>query len=952
MEPNQSIETESENNIGASSGPTPYSPPRYSGNLDAVFGIDVVGWAWNPDKPDLAVMVELFVDGKPIARGISDQFREDLLSANIGNGCHGFNVRLPSELCDGYEHRISASIVETGQTLGSSSLVFKSTESLEGALDEIQSTVLTGWVRRIKNDDEVLPVTLLDNGKPVATAVADQPFEGGGNHRFRIPLPSASLDGLPHLFSVWVMNPLFLVGEVSAVAPLITTPEDVIWRNRGPYLRSYIVPAGQFRYESLRRQLRMIGSQAGKGGAGNDATIAAHVAQLAAVHEEVIRGFGIERKEFPPLLFHKPDRPKVSIVIPVHNKFSVTYHCLASLLLAPNEAPFEVVLVDDGSKDETTAIMNVVKGIEYVRNENAEGFVRACNLGAGLARGDYVVMLNNDTEVTAGWIDELLNVFETFQGVGLAGAKLVYPSGALQEAGGIVWSNGQPWNYGRDGNAKDPRYNYVRQVDYISGACIMLPTHLWKELGGFDEAFAPAYFEDTDLAFRVREKGFKTVYTPFSEVVHFEGVSSGTSTESGMKRYQMINQPKFRARWADAYKNHGRLGQQTDLIKDRNVDYRALVIDALTPQPDKDAGSYAAVQEMRILQSLGFKLTFIPENLEYLGAYTEELQRMGIECQYAPFTPSVAQFIKQRGAEFDVVYITRFYVADKYINLIRRAAPQAKIVFNNADLHFLREVRMGIANRDHDRIEKATLTRDTELAVMRRVDLVLSYNEVEHAVIQSHNLDKSLVAKCPWVVEVPEKVPGFEQRKDIAFLGGFGHPPNVEAVEFFVGEVMPLLRNALPDVRFLIYGSNVPDAMEALESEDVIIKGYVTNVADVYDSCRVFVAPLKFGAGLKGKVAGALAHGVPSVLSPIAAEGLGIADGREALVVSTPEEWVTAISGLYKDPEQWSRISNQSRAFSTRQFSFESGSRLMRAALEQIDFFAPNEHSVLCPPQK
>ena len=242
--------------------------------------------------------------------------------------------------------------------------------------------------------------------------------------------------------------------------------------------------------------------------------------------------------------------------------------------------------------------------------------------------------------------------------------------------------------------------------------------------------------------------------------------------------------------------------------------------------------------------------------------------------------------------------------------------------------------------------------RDTELAAMRRVDLVLSYNEVEHAVIQSHNLDKSLVAKCPWVVEVPKTVPGFERRKDIAFLGGFGHPPNVEAVEFFVGEVMPLLRNELPGVRFLIYGSNVPDAMEAMQSEDVIIKGYVTNVADVYDSCRVFVAPLRFGAGLKGKVAGALAHGVPSVLSPIAAEGLGIVDGQEALVASAPEEWVTAISGLYRNPEQWSRMSNQSRTFSARQFSFESGSRLMRAALEQIDFFAPKEHSVLCPPHK
>jgi len=745
------------------------------------------------------------------------------------------------------------------------------------------------------------------------------------------------------------MDPPFVVGEISAVAPFISTPEEVLRRNCGPYLPAYLVPSGQLRYEALRRQLKMIARQAGKGGVWNDATVAATVAQLATVHEEVIRGFGTQRKDFPPLAFHKPANPRVSIVIPAHNKFAVTYNCLASLLLAPNEASFEVIVVDDGSKDQTTGINSIIEGIEYVRSDKAQGFVKACNRGADLAHGDYIVMLNNDTEVSAGWLDELLNVFETFEGIGLAGAKLVYPNGVLQEAGGIVWSNGQPWNYGRDGNPKDPRYNYVRQVDYISGACIMLPTSLWKELGGFDEDFAPAYFEDTDLAFRVREKGYKTVYTPLAEVVHYEGISSGTSTESGMKRFQLVNQPKFKARWAAACSNNGRIGQQVDLIKDRNINYRALVIDALTPQPDKDAGSYAAVQEMRILQSLGFKLTFVAESLDYLGDYTEALQRMGIECQYAPFTQSVSSLIEQRGAEFDIIYITRFYVADKYIDLIRSFAPQAKIVFNNADLHFLRELRMGISNRDRNQVEKAALTRDTELAVMRKVDLVLSYNEVEHAVIISHNFGESLVAKCPWVVELPEQVPGFERRQDVAFLGGYGHPPNIEAVEFFVDEVMPLLRKRLPGVRFLIYGSNVPEAMEALESKDVIIRGYVEDVAEVYDSCRIFIAPLKSGAGLKGKVAGALAHGAPSVLSQIAAEGLGITDGREACIANTPEEWAATIVDIYNDPLRWSAMSEAARSFSARQFSFETGRQLMREALEQIEFFAPTTHAVLYP---
>ncbi|RPI66746.1 MAG: glycosyltransferase family 2 protein, partial [Geobacteraceae bacterium] len=507
MELDGSIETEVVPALGIKSTDLPHSPSPPHGNLDAVSGLDVFGWAWNPEMPDQRVSVELSADGKPFARVEAGEFRDDLVAANIGDGWHAFRVSLPSGLCNGYEHRISARIVETGEMLNLAPLVFRTTGLIEGNVDELQGTTLKGWVRHLKKTEEPLNVTLLDNGKPVATAIADQPFEGGGDHRFRIPLPASSLDGLPHLFSVRVMDPPFVVGEISAVAPFISTPEEVLRRNCGPYLPAYLVPSGQLRYEALRRQLKMIARQAGKGGVWNDATVAATVAQLATVHEEVIRGFGTQRKDFPPLAFHKPANPRVSIVIPAHNKFAVTYNCLASLLLAPNEASFEVIVVDDGSKDQTTGIKSIIEGIEYVRSDKAQGFVKACNRGADLARGDYIVMLNNDTEVSAGWLDELLNVFETFEGIGLAGAKLVYPNGVLQEAGGIVWSNGQPWNYGRDGNPKDPRYNYVRQVDYISGACIMLPTSLWKELGGFDEDFAPAYFEDTDLAFRVREKG-------------------------------------------------------------------------------------------------------------------------------------------------------------------------------------------------------------------------------------------------------------------------------------------------------------------------------------------------------------------------------------------------------------------------------------------------------------
>ncbi len=230
------------------------------------------------------------------------------------------------------------------------------------------------------------------------------------------------------------------------------------------------------------------------------------------LHDILAEGFDRPRKQFRPLLFPQVDAPDVSIVIPVHNKFDVTYACLAALLFAATKASFEVIVVDDGSSDTTLRLEDIAPGVVVVRNDPALGFVGACNAGAERARGRYIVFLNNDTEPTAHWLDELLFAFQSFDGVGLAGARLIYPNGLLQEAGGIVWGSGDPWNYGRGGNPHDPRFSYSRICDYVSGAALMIPAELWKELGGFSRDFMPAYFEDTDLAFKVKEKGLKVVY--------------------------------------------------------------------------------------------------------------------------------------------------------------------------------------------------------------------------------------------------------------------------------------------------------------------------------------------------------------------------------------------------------------------------------------------------------
>lgn len=866
-----------------------------------------------------------------------------LRRSDFGAGCLAIKS-LPAPVYDGRAHSIAVRSRQTGEELsGPDRFLFD--DDVEGGVEHLSGTAVVGWVRSKSDLRTSLKVDLHIDGELAVSATANV-LHANGNCGFSIPLPAGKLDGLAHHFVVREAESGRVVGEFAELVPYQMTPWNVIQKHGGVTLPATLSPAANFRYESIRLNLVALAKASRSGDRAKVEELQNHVQRLGLLHDKLVAGFET-RTTYDVLDVAYETNPKVSIVVPVHNKFAVTYNCLVALLFAYNEASFEIIVVDDGSSDDTLDLPTIAPGVTCVRHETAQGFVNSCNDGAAVARGEYVVMLNNDTEPTARWLDEMLFVFENFTDVGLVGSKLIYPDARLQEAGGIVWNNAAPWNYGRGGNPYEPRYNYTRQVDFISGASIMLPRTLWETVGGFSKEFAPAYYEDTDLAFKVRDQGLKVVYAPFSVVYHFEGISNGTSTASGLKRFQEINAPKFRRKWAAACLHNGEVGKDLELNKDRNVSYRLLMIENQVPRPDNDAGSYAQFQEIRLLQSLGFKITFVPENMAWLGSYSDQLMRCGVETLYAPYHNSIHDVLEKRGKEFDAVYITRYSVAARLVPVVRHFAPRAKILFSNCDLHFLREIRESIAAKNPALMESALKTRDEELAVMRSVDVTLSYNTVEHAVIMSHNLSSTKIATCPWVVDTTDHVPGFDERADIAFLGGFAHPPNAVAVTYFLEQVMPLLRTRLPGVRFVVYGSGVPKEVRALEADDVVIKGFVKDVRDVYDSCRVFVAPLLTGAGLKGKVIDALAHGTPCVLSPIAAEGTTLRHGSEAMIAESTEDWAESVTRLYTDAKLWAKVSGAAVDYAQTFYSFDQGRKLMRRVLEAADIFVPDDSKAL-----
>lgn len=636
-----------------------------------------------------------------------------------------------------------------------------------------------------------------------------------------------------------------------------------------------------------------------------------------------------------PLTLPTVEQPVVSIILPVHNQFHLTYQCLVSLILGAGDVDFEVVLVDDCSSDATLVIEACVTGLRVIRNTENKGFLESCRRGAGEASGEFLLFLNNDTEVESGWLDEMHDVFARFENVGAVGAKLVYPDGRLQDAGGIVWASGTPWNVGHGADPANPEYNYVREVDYLTGAALMVSRAAWDSVGGFSEAYAPAYYEDTDLAFKLRGNGYRTLYCPQATVVHHEGRSNGTSLESGIKQYQVVNAERFRKNWAEAFTGNGAEGVDLRRNKDRRRGLRVLMIDHEYPRLGRDAGSYAALREMQLIMALGCKVTFLPYNMGWAGRHVDTLQRLGVECVHAPWYSSAEAFLDARAAEFDVVYVTRYTVAERVLERVRQAS-RAKVILNNADLHFLREMRAALWRGDGD-LDGPRRTRERELAVMDSVDAVLSYNEVERAVIASHLMRSEHLFNCPWVLEdVQSNVP-LQDRRGLAFLGGFGHPPNREAMSWFIDRVMPLLRAVRPDIELHVWGSRLPADVEWQERDGVIVEGYAETLGAVFDSCRVFVAPLLSGAGIKGKVLDSMACGVPAVLSPVAAEGTGLTDGVSTVIARTPEEWVSEIIALVDDDGHWQALSDASRDVVGKRYSFARGLREMQKVFDHLE---------------
>lgn len=631
-------------------------------------------------------------------------------------------------------------------------------------------------------------------------------------------------------------------------------------------------------------------------------------------------------------------QPDVSIIIPVYGQFHFLLGCLDSLANHQARCSVEIIVIDDAFPDRTESeLLPSIPWIRYHRREKNGGFIDTCNDGVAMSNGKIAILLNSDTRVAAGWLDEIFNTLMNQSKSGIVGSKLFNDDGSLQEAGGIYWQDGSAWNYGRDDDSNRPEYCFARRVDYVSGASLAIWRNLWDQLGGFDELYRPAYAEDADLAFRVRAADREVWMQPFSRVIHYEGKTHGRDEHSGVKAFQAQNMQRLKKRFANEFAKFRPNAERPDEEANRLVKRRMLVVDAVLPMPDRDSGSFITVKMLSAFQALGFEITFVAQHAYgWSETYASSLQKNGIEYLYGPYVTDFEKVLATR-SNFDFVVVFRHTVLSQIHDQIRKHLPKSRIIFHNVDLHYLRERREAELVSNREGLFSSAITQTQELALIAQSDCNIVHTAVEEQIIKEE-LPVDNIIVFPYIADVVRNDKQFDDRVDIMFLGGFSHLPNRDAAKYFVNEVWPLLTEKLPEEsRFLLVGADPTPEIEALAGGRVVVTGQVPELAPWFALARVFVAPLRYGAGIKGKLIQSLSHGVPCVATSIASEGVGVKDEIHFLLGESPQELANAVLRLYAEKELWQNLQTSGYQFVEEHYSWRRCMDLCRLSLSVAD---------------
>lgn len=610
---------------------------------------------------------------------------------------------------------------------------------------------------------------------------------------------------------------------------------------------------------------------------------------------------------FAPLDFKAEANPAVTIIITVMDYPDDIYNCLRSILEHTQNVKYEILVIGNTTLNKTHGVLKTTPNITYLEQTENASFSKACNQAAAVARGKYICLLNHDTQVTQDWLLNLLIPFQTIPDMGLTGAKIIYAFGLIKEAGSLINRNGETTSYGKYELPDLNPYNYLRETDYCSRTCFLLTKADFLQTGGFDEKYTPGNYQDADLCMTVRYHLHKKVYyQPLSAVIIQEKTIKHAQ-EAGIKKNHTI----FKEKWATEL--HAFQPTATALeTADKFRKYKTvLLIDTGLPAHDKASGYKRIYELIKIFRNLGFNLIFLPHDQQKTAPYYSELINLGVELVYPhPTHKNALSALDDIIHKVDIAWVSRPELNEFYEASIRK---QSSItwLYDTVDLHFIREERgLQLQNQlTEEALLRINEVKKREIRFSKEADITIAITDTEKDILNENGAKKVIVipnVHAPYM----GKHKSFSEREGICFIGGYDHEPNIDAVVWLTREIMPLVWKKHPDIPLTLLGSNPRPAVLALQSNNVKVPGYVEDVTNYFTDSRICVAPLRYGAGMKGKVGQSLEFSLPVVTTDIGAEGMDLKHERHVLIANTTADFAAAIIRLYEDEKLWSDLSS------------------------------------------
>ncbi len=603
----------------------------------------------------------------------------------------------------------------------------------------------------------------------------------------------------------------------------------------------------------------------------------------------VMLGRGLVRKDdrciiknVNKITFQKFNKVEISIVIPVYGAIELLNQCLISLHRSDLKN-YEIICVDDCAPSNTPYDYDFYDNIIVVKNDGNQGFSNTCNNGVKHAKGEFVLLLNSDTIVTNGAIENALTKLKSDPKIGLVGSKLINIDGSVQEAGGVIWSDTRVENFMRGKSSRIPYVEFDRVSGYVSGAALFSTKKIWDELGGFDQKFTPAYYEDTDICVRARSKGYKVYYCHDSEIIHAEGGTNGTDVSTGIKSYQEKNKNKFSLLWKKYIeKTFPSFGDVFgNMANGRKV---VVFVDHYIPKQASDAGSKATIHLIDYFIEQDYFVIFWPDNLYPDDENRKVLAKKGVMVVYgAEFINKFGSFIRSFESRIEKIILSRPHISIKYIPQIKGGLVN-KTVYLGHDIHYERMNRENRIRFNRDYMfftdnESVKETRRQEVSLWnfcgkvayftkREAEIVNRMTRTDKAVVIPLFKDRvSLFAK-----EKPSK-----NRSGFLFVGGFDHQPNKDGLLWLLSGLDKHGKDLFS--KLTIVGSKIPDDLKKiLTTKGVAFFENVSNerLDDIYSTAAVVVAPLRYDSGFKGKVLEAIERNIPVITTSIGYEGFDL----------------------------------------------------------------------------